>query len=196
ERMIEKDFLGELVQRRLVIGMETGIAAVVGVEAGHLRESIPQPITDLGAFSTGPVNATKFQPPKGGMFVTGRLHILLGRQETGEFKLVPNRATKLKAKQHVGVLDRALPVLAVLALVPAKMDLIEDRAQRHQGELLMVEPAKNLFQAPRGRALGQIVRQGLDPELQGLTADLLDAIGRLLDLGPGGGLGVEGGALL
>src|SRR5262245_17767938 len=198
ERMIEKDFLGELVQRCLMVGMETGKAALVGVEAGHLGDSIPQPIPDLGAFSTGPVNATKFQPPKGGMFVASRLHILLGPQETGEFKLVPNRLTKLKAKQHVGIFDRALAVLfaPVLALVPAKMDLIEGGAQRHQGELLMVEPAKNLFQAPRGCALGQIGRQGLDPKLQGLTPDLLDAIGRLLDPGPGGGPGIEGGALL
>jgi hypothetical protein len=41
----------------------------------------------------------------------------------------------------------------------------------------MVEPAKNLFQAPRGRALRQMVRQGLNPELQGLPADLLVAKG-------------------
>jgi hypothetical protein len=66
----------------------------------------------------------------------------------------------------------------------------------HQGELLMVEPAKNLFQAPRGRALRQMVRQGLNPELQGLPADLLVAKGRLLDLGPSSSLGIEGGVLL
>jgi len=194
--MIEKDFLGELVQCRLVVGMETRKAARVGVEAGHLRESIPQPITNLCAFSIGPVKATEFQPPKGGMFIAGCLHILLGSQQTGELKFVPNRATKLKAKQHVGILDRPLPVLAVLALVPPEMHLIEGGAQRYQGELLMVEPAKNLFQAPRGRPLGQTVRQGLNPELQSLTADLLNAIRCLLDLGPGSSLGIEGGILL
>src|SRR5262249_32321274 len=106
ERMIDKDFLGELVQRRLVVGIAKRKAAPRGSEAGHLRESIPQPITDLGAFSTGPVNATKFQSPKSGVLVTGRLHIFLGSQETGKFKLVPHRVTKLKAKQHVGILDR------------------------------------------------------------------------------------------
>jgi hypothetical protein len=37
------------------------------------------------------------------------------------------------------------------------MDLVEEGAQRHQGELLMVEPAKNLFEAPWRRALGQMV---------------------------------------
>src|SRR5215831_3259021 len=198
ERMIKKDFLGELVQRCLMVGMETGKATFVGVEAGHLRDSIQQPIPDLGALSTGPVNATKFQLPKGGMFVAGRLHILLGPQETGEFKFVPHRVTKLKAKQHVGVLDPALPVLLapILALVPAEMDLIEDGAQRHEGELLVVEATKDLLQPPRGCPLGQIVGKGPNPELQGLTADLLNAIGCLLDLGPGSGLGVENRPLL
>jgi hypothetical protein len=76
------------------------------------------------------------------------------------------------------------------------MDLIEDGAQRHQSELLMVEPAKNLFQTPRGRVLGQIDGQRLDPDLQGLTADLPVAKGRLLDLGPSGGLGIEDEVLL
>jgi hypothetical protein len=66
---IEKDLLDEPVQRRLVVGMETWKAARVGVEAGHLRQGIPQPIAHLSAFSTGPVNATKFQPPKSGVLV-------------------------------------------------------------------------------------------------------------------------------
>src|SRR5262245_45599274 len=125
--MIEKDLLDALVHRCLVVGMETGEAALVGIEAGHLRQSIPQPITDLGAFGASPIDATEFQPPKSGVLVAGRLHILLGPQETGEFKLVPNRVTKLKAKQHVGILDRALPVLLapVFALLPAEMDLVE-----------------------------------------------------------------------
>src|SRR6516225_9618922 len=92
-----------------MVGMETGKAALVCVEAGHLRDSIPQPIADLGAFSTGPVNATKFQPPKGGMFVAGRLHILLGPQETGEFKLVPNRVTSSRRNSMSGFSTVRLP---------------------------------------------------------------------------------------
>src|SRR5262249_5323443 len=111
ERMIENDFLSKLVQRRLMVGADTWKAALVLVEAGHLRQCLPQPIAHLSAFSTGPVNTTKFQPPKSGVLVTGRLHIFLGPQETGKFKLVPHRVTKLKAKQHVGILDRALAVL-------------------------------------------------------------------------------------
>jgi hypothetical protein len=131
------------------------------------------------------------------MFVACRLHIPLGGQEVGKFKLVSNRLPKLHPEQHVGVLDRAPILLAPIpALVPAEMDLVEDRAQGQECELLMVEGAKNLLQAPRGRALGQIVRQGLNPELQGVPADLLVAKGRLLDLSPSSSLGVEGGVLL
>src|SRR5262249_41185092 len=139
--MIEKDFLCELVQRSLMVGMETRESALVGIEAGHLRQGMPQPITDPGTFGASPIDTTEFQLPKNGMFIAGRLHILLGPQETGEFKLVPNRLPKLHPEQHVGILDRALPVLLapIPALVPAEMDLIEDGAQRHQGELLMVE---------------------------------------------------------
>src|SRR5262249_22614025 len=126
--MIEKDLRGKLVQLRLMVRANTGKAVFILIEAGQLRQSIPQPVTDLGAVSAGPVNTTKFQPCKSDMFLACRLHIILCPQEIGKLKLVPNRVAKLHAEQHVGILDRALPVLLapIPAFIPAEMDLVED----------------------------------------------------------------------
>src|SRR5262249_28491634 len=104
-------------------------------------------------------------------------------------EFVADPSAQLLATMPVGVFD--LPLRLVPILVPSNMDSIESRAQSHEGELLVVQPAQYRLQPSRGLALGEIGRQGLNPVRQSRAAGRLDRIGRLLDLRPSCGLGVE-----
>src|SRR5262249_61252375 len=59
KRMVEEDLLRQLIQVRLMIGVETGIAALILVEAIHLRHAIPQPTANLGTMRATALDAAE-----------------------------------------------------------------------------------------------------------------------------------------
>src|SRR5262245_33653520 len=99
--------LSKFVELGLMVGMDAGQAAVVRIEAGHLRQGIPQPIAGPRAFCVGPVDTAKLA--ESSTPIPRCLHIRLGSQEAGKLELIANPPAHLEPEYHLGVLSLAPP---------------------------------------------------------------------------------------